>query len=205
MGKKGKRHRKRELNEANTKIKRAWEKQHKSILDGGVFKEDPNEASSMQDIENGDPDMSLMIAIGKNDFCHDYTSKNLCVLTTIGTIKNGIEGFKKDDAKVGTFKMLNGEADGLEAGQIGIGKILQRDWSGILKRVKVSIETHTPQQLWDMETGEVWQNWINDVVIYYCLQSYIEETPIPCAKAPELSGIEDGDALYHHGLNFEKK
>jgi hypothetical protein len=203
MGKKGKRHRKRELNEANTKIKRAWEKQHKSILDGGVFKEDPN-GGEVIDIE-GDPNMSLMIAIGKNDFCHDYTSKNLCVLTTIGTIKNALQGFKKEDAQVGKIVRLNGEADGLEAGQIGIGKILKRDWSAILESVKVSIEKHTPQQLWEMETGEVWQNWINDVVIYYCLQSYIEDIPIPCAKAPELSGIEDGDALYHHGLNFEKK
>ena len=204
MGKKGKRHRKRELSEANTKRKRAWEKQHKSILDGGVFKHDP-EGEKIA-IEDAQPNKTLIICIGKNDFCHDYTSKQLCVLTTIETIQNSLKGFQEDDAMVGKFKILKGEADGLEAGQIGVGKMLQQDWSAMRERVKVSIEKHTPQQLWEMEAGKVWQNWIEDVVIYYCLQSYIEDIPIPCAEAPKgVADINSGEALYHQDLPFEKK
>ena len=150
-----------------------------------------------------DADKELMLCIGADDFKFDYTTGGICVMTTAGCIDKSLKEFKKVDAKVGVRTIKKSKAKDVMVGEVG------RDpkWHLSLAKMKKFIESYTPEQLWDMEDGDVWQEWIDTITHYYFLKSHVSGQAIAvCDPLKSMRNVihGDGDSVIAQQVSFKK-
>ena len=151
-------------------------------------------------------DQELMLCIGADDFKYDYTTGGICVMTTAGCIDRSMKEFKKVDAEVGQRRISKHK--GFGGGRHLVCEVKgDPKWYLSLAKMKKFIESYTPEQLWDMGDGDVWQEWIDTITHYYFLKCHVSGQEIAvCDPLKSMRNVihGEGDSIIAQQVCFKK-
>ena len=133
-------------------------------------------------------DEEVLICMRKDDFKYDYDESGICVLTTLGCIQDSIHKMAEKDRQVNQRKITR------QGNNIFVEGHRKVDWKGMLKQLKDKVEERTPEELWEMGEGQVWQDWIDAVCQFYFVRAHITGIKLSIATPMKsMRGVTKGN------------